>query len=98
MPPSAYNPCVSQTSAVLLSVIATPPPDLATDVLVTFVAEGAGPDARLDPATGGALASLLGGTELRRKAFETAWLPIVGRISVSRSRLIFLWTHQVRPN
>ncbi len=70
---------MSQTSAVLLSVVAGPPSDLATDVLVTFVPEGAGPDARLDPATGGALASLLGGTELRRKAFETAWLPVVPR-------------------
>ena len=38
-----------------------------------------GPTPRLDPATGGALASLLGGTELRRKAFETAWLPVVAR-------------------
>ena len=65
---------VSQTSAVLLSLVAGPPSDLATDVLVTFVPEGAGPDARLDPATGGALASLLGGTELRRKALETASL------------------------
>ena len=70
---------VSQTSAVLLSVVAGPPSDLATDVLVTFVADGAGPDGRVDPATGGALASLLGGTELRRKAFETAWLPVVPR-------------------
>ena len=50
---------MSQTSAVLLSLVAAPPSDLATDVLVTFVPEGAGPDARLDPATGGALASLL---------------------------------------
>ena len=48
-------------------------------MLVTFVPEGAAPDARLDPATGGALASLLGGTELRRKAFEIAWLPVVAR-------------------
>jgi leucyl aminopeptidase len=70
---------VSQTSAVLLSVVAGPPSDLATDVLVTFLADGAGPDPRIDPATGGALASLLGGSELRRKAFETAWLPVVAR-------------------
>jgi leucyl aminopeptidase len=49
---------------------------LAADVLVTFVAEGAGADGQLDAATGGALASLLKGTELRRKAYETAWLPI----------------------
>ena len=70
---------MSQTSAVALSVIAAPPSDLATDVLVTFVPEGAAPDPRVDPATGGALASLLSGTELRRKAFETAWLPVVTR-------------------
>ncbi len=70
---------MSQTSAVLLSVVAGPPADLATEVLVTFVPDGAGPDARVDPATGGALASLLGGAELRRKAFETAWLPVVPR-------------------
>jgi leucyl aminopeptidase len=76
---SAYNSCVSQTSAVLLSVLAGPPSDLATDVLVTFVAEGAGPDARVDAATGGALGSLLAGSELRRKPFEVAWLPVVAR-------------------
>jgi leucyl aminopeptidase len=63
----------------ILSVVTGPLSDLATDVLVTFVAEGAGPDPRLDGPTGGALASLLGGTELRRKAFETAWLPVVPR-------------------
>jgi leucyl aminopeptidase len=70
---------VSQTSAVALSIVAGAPSDLATDVLVTFVAEGAGPDPRVDATTAGALASLLGGAELRRKAFETAWLPVAGR-------------------
>jgi leucyl aminopeptidase len=68
---------VSQRTTPILSVVSSPLPTLATDVLVTFIAEGGGPDTRLDATTGGALASLLGGTELKRKAFETAWLPIV---------------------
>jgi leucyl aminopeptidase len=59
-----------------VSLATGPVTGIAADVIVTFVPEGAGPDPRIDAATGGALASLLGGTELRRKAYETAWLPV----------------------
>src|SRR3954464_14255958 len=78
-PRAAIIPGVSQTAAPILSVVAGALPDLAADVLVTFVPDTAGPDSRPDAATGGALGSLLAGTELRRKAFETAWLPVVPR-------------------
>ena len=60
---------------------------LPTDVLITFVPEGAGPEARLDAASGGALASLLAGRELRRKPFETSWLPLTPK-SAQASRLL----------
>ena len=64
------------TSAPAFSLSSAPVADLSTDVLVTFVPDGAGAHAALDAATGGALGSLLGGAELRRKPFETAWLPV----------------------
>src|SRR5262245_39703758 len=66
-----------QTPTPGVSLATGPVTAVAADVIVTFVPEGAGPDPRIDAATGGALASLLGGTELRRKAYETAWLPVV---------------------
>ena len=62
------------------------------DVLVAFVPEGAGADAQLDALTGGALASLLGGTELRRKAYETAWLPIVAGKAGKATRVLLVGT------
>ena len=62
------------------------------DVLVAFVPEGAGADAQLDALTGGALASLLGGTELRRKAYETAWLPILGGKAGKATRVLLVGT------
>jgi len=65
-----------QTPAPGVSLATGPVTAVASDVIVTFVPEGAAPDSRIDAATGGALASLLGGTELRRKAYETAWLPV----------------------
>jgi leucyl aminopeptidase len=60
---------------------------LPADVLVAFLPEGGGPDARLDAATGGALASLLASRELRRKPFETTWLPVVTK-AAQASRLL----------
>jgi leucyl aminopeptidase len=75
-PPPArrYNRAVPHTSAPAFTLSPAPLADLSTEVLVVFVAEGAQPHPEVDAATGGALASLLGGAELRKKPFETAWL------------------------
>jgi leucyl aminopeptidase len=80
----AAAPVFSLTSGAIASVQA--------DVLVTFVAEGAGAEAQLDAVTGGALASLLGGTELRRKAYETAWLPVAAGAAAHASRVLVVGT------
>ena len=72
-----YNRAVPHTSAPAFTLASAPVADIPTEVLVTFVAEGGGAHPGVDAAAGGALASLLGGAELRRKPFETAWLPAV---------------------
>src|SRR5687767_4529539 len=72
-----YNRAVPHTSAPAFSLSSVPVAEIPAEVLVTFVAEGAGPHPGVDAAAGGALGSLLGGAELRRKPFETAWLPAV---------------------
>jgi leucyl aminopeptidase len=75
-----------------VSLATGPVTAVASDVIVTFVPEGAGPDPRIDAATGGALASLLGGTELRRKAYETAWLPVVAGNQAQATRVLVVGT------
>jgi leucyl aminopeptidase len=84
-----YNCAVPHASTPTLSVTSVTPETLPTDVLIAFVPEGAGPDPRLDAVTGGALASLLAGRELRRKPFETAWLPLVPA-AAQASRLLLV--------
>jgi leucyl aminopeptidase len=84
VPAAAPAPVFSITSGAFAGAPA--------DVLVTFVPEGAAADAQLDALTGGALASLLGGSELRRKAYETAWLPIAPGQAAKATRVLIVGT------
>src|SRR5262249_6783020 len=86
-----YNPRVP-AAAPVFTLASGPFAGVPADVLVAFVPEGAGADAQLDALTGAALASLLGGPDLRRKASEPAWLPIAAGQAGKATRVLLVGT------